>query len=72
MKKEYITNEAGKCPVCGGNNLRYDKAEFGGYEIDYPYVCEDCGCVGQECYKLEFLTQCVYDKEKDDLEEVRI
>ena len=47
----------GECPKCGSTNLRYDKMELGemGEQVYYPFSCENCGFIGNEWYKLEFV-----------------
>ncbi|MHC1597112.1 MAG: hypothetical protein ACXQT3_02230 [Methermicoccaceae archaeon] len=46
----------GRCPVCGGENLRYGAMEVGsmGDTCYHPFTCPDCGTVGEEWYVLEY------------------
>jgi predicted nucleic-acid-binding Zn-ribbon protein len=46
--------EAGKCPKCGGENLNYSASKLYDTQIEYPFICEDCGFIGSEWYSLEF------------------
>jgi hypothetical protein len=72
-KNKYVSNEAGRCPKCGGNRLNYQNPELDlPRYIDYPYICCDCGCEGLEYYALEFDGHSVYNPDIDELEEVNI
>lgn len=45
---------SGLCPVCGSEAICYDGHEFSGDFISFPFVCEDCGAVGNEYHELVF------------------
>lgn len=46
--------QAGICPKCGSELLRYGVLEPMGDSIYYPCECIDCGCKFKEWYNLEF------------------
>jgi len=53
MKK--LSNEAGKCPCCGSDDLDYEGMEpEDNNMVYYPWTCNDCGATGEEWYTLEF------------------
>lgn len=49
--------EMGKCPKCGGYNLKYGVMQPIENSIYYPWECEDCGASGKEYYDLIFSEQ---------------
>lgn len=44
----------GCCPVCGSENLSYGKLQGCETGICYPWICDDCGSSGKECYSISF------------------
>ena len=48
-------HEQGICPECGSEDLKYDSADFEGNIIMYPWKCNTCEAVGDECYDMEFI-----------------
>ena len=44
----------GTCPNCGAEDLNFEAAEIGDYEVWYPYECNNCGYEGREIYSIEF------------------
>lgn len=57
-KKPFKTNEAGVCPVCGGENLENESAEIDDGGVKYPWTCQDCGASGDEYYDISFSEHC--------------
>ena len=44
----------GSCPVCGSDCLDYGIVQDCDIGICYPWVCEECGSTGKECYSIDF------------------
>lgn len=56
-KSKLNSNEEGKCPYCGSENITYGSLELeGGFHICYPCICDDCGTEYKEYYTIEFAT----------------
>lgn len=47
-------HEQGKCPVCGSQNIEYEKFEFDDNGGSYPAECLDCHATFDESYNLVF------------------
>jgi len=46
----------GQCINCGSENLNYETIEqIEDEQAYYKFVCEDCGTVGKEYYKLVYM-----------------
>ncbi|MCL2797627.1 MAG: hypothetical protein FWD58_06200 [Firmicutes bacterium] len=53
-KKEYLSNEAGTCPLCGGKDLDYGASYVEDNDLNYPWECKECKATGVEYYTVEF------------------
>ena len=52
-------NYAGRCPVCGSEDLLYGGSRVDG-DFYYEFGCSECGAKGKEWYKLEYLESRAY------------
>ena len=50
------TNEKGVCPVCDKTKLEYEAPTFNDDKLSFVWICQDCGCSGQEGYSVTFQT----------------
>lgn len=55
-KSQLQSNEEGKCPYCGSEDITYGSLELEGSNIYYPATCDDCGTEYQEHYTVQFHT----------------
>ena len=55
-KAEYNENEseAGKCPVCGNDDIEYGSSEIEDNYVKYEWTCPECSSEGNECGKIVF------------------
>jgi len=53
---EFVANEQGTCPLCGGGDLEYGNTDLDGDGLSYEWECNICGTEGSEWYNLEFTT----------------
>ena len=46
----------GECPRCGSDELEYGEFSYGhiGDTCYYTFVCQKCGCIGKEWYKMVY------------------
>ena len=69
MVYDYIEGSQGNCPVCGSDNLTYSAVQDCDVGICYPWVCDDCGASGKECYSIDFDSHqdvCVKEKKNEN------
>lgn len=45
----------GNCPKCGSTDLSYDTVDLEGEQAVFPFVCNDCGFIGNEICDLDFV-----------------
>jgi hypothetical protein len=53
-KCDAITDEAGKCPVCGCKELDYGDSEIENESYVYDWTCKQCKTSGREYHNLIF------------------
>ena len=66
------TNEKGVCPVCDKTKLEYEAPTFNDDELSFVWICQDCGCSGQEGYSVTFQTHYDVIQFDDDGEHTEI
>lgn len=64
-----LSNELGKCPYCGSEELDYGAMEPADEMIYYPWTCSHCGKQGEEWYSMKFIGHNV-ENESGNMEEV--
>ena len=63
------SNEMGTCPMCNGNMLSYDSIEVEDDMLaNYKWCCLNCGCEGEEWYKLDFVGHNIIADNGDNIE----
>jgi len=50
-----MEHRKGLCPRCDSSNLNYETNVNKGEQLYYPFVCNDCGFIGKEWYKLYYI-----------------
>ena len=49
-----MVNEQGVCPICGSESLTYESIRSNNTGVFYPWICDECGSIGEESYTLSF------------------
>jgi hypothetical protein len=60
-----LSQEQGKCPVCGSNELDYSSIKIDTGQIAYPWTCKSCQSSGDEWYELQFIEHNNIQKEEE-------
>jgi len=58
---KFKSNEPGKCPMCGTENLEYGSIDIEDNLMGYPWQCKTCGAKGTEWYTTQFDSHDVHD-----------